>query len=87
MWLAIVETNGIWLEAGMMKIVFPLAASFASKAGPGATNFGTWRCLSRLALAPSGLGRHGDRGHGRNGEHEPGRERQHALPHVVPLQS
>src|SRR3954463_4018032 len=37
---AIVETNGIWLEAGITKIVLPPAFAFALNAGPGATNFG-----------------------------------------------
>src|SRR3954471_1977664 len=55
MWFAIVETNGIWLDAGMTKIVLPPDFAFASKPGPGATNFGTARYLSRFAFAPSQL--------------------------------
>ena len=35
MWFAIVETNGTWLDAGMMKSVLPPAVAFASNAGTG----------------------------------------------------
>src|SRR5687768_3215837 len=52
MWFAIVETNGTWLDAGMMKRVLPPARAFASNAGPGATNFGTALYLFRFACAP-----------------------------------
>ena len=50
---AIVETNGIWLDAGMTKIVLPPAFALASKAGPGAMNVGTARYVSRFAFAPA----------------------------------
>src|SRR5262245_41566861 len=41
MWLLIVDTNGTWLDAGMMKSLLPRARCRALNAGPGATNFGT----------------------------------------------
>src|SRR3954466_2553787 len=53
MWPEIVDTNGIWLDAGMTKIVLPPAFALALKAGPGALNFGTALLESRFALAPA----------------------------------
>src|SRR6478735_8779855 len=50
----IVDTNGTLLEAGITNSVLPPAFAFASKAGPGATNVGTFLYLSRFACTPAG---------------------------------